>query len=85
MGTLSPLPAGVSLGGVGNSKFLTPNYGTDIVVRTIVIPAYLLPVVTGLMLDAANVEAWEKYGDADPAQCAEDINAVIASIQDERQ
>jgi len=70
---------------VGRNRFLTPDYGTALVVRTIVVPEYLLPTVTGLLLDAANVEAWEASGTATPEQCTEDIENVIASIQDERQ
>ena len=78
-------PAGGSLGGVARNKFLTPDYGTDLAVRTIIVPVYLLPTVTGLLLDAANVEAWEEFGTATAEQCAEDVGCVIASIQDERQ
>jgi hypothetical protein len=73
------------LGGAGRNKFLTPGYGTDLAVRTIVVPVYLLPTITGLLLEAANVEAWEKFGTATAKQCAEDVEGVIASIQDERQ
>jgi hypothetical protein len=81
----SPSPAGVSLGATGNRLFLTPDYGTALAVRTIVVPVYLLPTVTGLLLEASNVEAWEEFGTATAEQCAEDVQGVIASIQDERQ
>lgn len=85
MGMRLPLLGGAWLGGAGNKKFLTPDYGTGLAVRTIVVPVYLLPTVTGMLLDAATVEAWEEFGTATAEQCADDVENLIASIQDERQ
>lgn len=60
--------------------FLTPSESTGDTTRTFTIPWYLLPYVIGLLIDGADINTWEQYGDLTPEECAALFEDLIAQI-----
>lgn len=61
--------------------YLTPNITAGDTTRGFTIPAYMLPLIVGILLSANDEEMWEVWGDATIQECLDILSDCIAQIE----
>jgi len=61
--------------------WLTPNYGTGFVARSIFIPSFLLSHFTGALQEMTISENWQSFGDMSPEECAIFAGDMLLSVR----